>query len=141
MFNSTLRWGAVEGEPAYPRERGTGTDPMTAHALGLQRERNGGSVRIELTGELDAYSSDVLDRSMRREEQDGCKEIILDLEDLVFVDSTGLRSLIEAARRAQAGGWSVRVVNARGKVRKVFDLTDMDSILEYCQKTALHPTI
>jgi anti-sigma B factor antagonist len=114
---------------------------MTAHVLGLRRKRTGNSVRIELTGELDSYSSEAFDRSARREEQDGCEEIILDLKELTFVDSTGLRSLIEAARRAQAGGWTVSVVNARGKVRMVFDLTDMDSMLEYCQKTALHPTV
>lgn len=105
--------------------------------LAVERTRDGGSVRLKLVGELDAYSSDLLDRSMRTEEQEGCSEIILDLEDLLFVDSTGLRTLIEAASRAQGGDWSVRVINARGKVRRVFDLTDMDSMLEYCQKTAL----
>jgi anti-sigma B factor antagonist len=117
-----------------PGPRRTAGQPLT-----VTRDRTGRSIRCRLIGELDAYSSDLLDRSLRTEEREGCDEIILDLEDLVFVDSTGLRTLIEAASRAQGGGWSVRVINARGKVRRVFDLTDMDSILAYCQKTALLP--
>lgn len=110
---------------------------VSGQALTIHGRRTGRVVCLKLGGELDAHSSDLLGLSMRAEEQEGCDEITLDLEGLVFIDSTGLRILIEAASRAQGGGWSIRVINARGKVRRVFDLTDMDSLLVYCQKTAL----
>jgi anti-sigma B factor antagonist len=111
--------------------------PATRQALTLEKHSTGKSVYLKLNGELDAHSSEQLGRAMRAEEQDGCREVVLDLEDLDFIDSTGLSTLIAAASRAQAGGWTISVINARGKVRRVFDLTDMDSMLEYCQKTAL----
>lgn len=106
-------------------------------ALTVEKQRTGGSVHLRLSGELDAFSSDLLTRSMQAEEQQGCDEVIVDLENLLFIDSTGLRTLIEAASRAQGGGWTISVVNARGKVRLVFDLTDMDSVLDYWQKNPL----
>lgn len=87
-----------------------------------------------LGGELDSYSSPLLERRMRQEEGEICSKLVLDLGDLEFVDSSGLRTLIEAAKRASAGGWRLDVVNARGRVRQVFDITDMDSLLEYCQR-------
>ncbi len=111
--------------------------PATGQALSLEKHSTGRSVYLKLYGELDAHSSDLLGRTMRAEEQAGCHEVVLDLEDLEFIDSTGLSTLITAASRAQAGGWTISVINAKGKVRRVFDLTDMDSMLEYCQKTAL----
>ena len=110
---------------------------QAATSLSLEKQRTGKSVRLKLNGELDAHSSGILARSMCAEEQEGCHEIILDLEELEFIDSTGLSMLIAAASRAQAGGWAISVINARGKVRRVFDLTDMDSMLEYCRKTPL----
>ncbi|HEU4866659.1 MAG TPA: STAS domain-containing protein [Actinomycetota bacterium] len=112
-------------------------EPATGQTLTFQKHSTGKSVYLKLNGELDAHSSDLLRRTMRAEEHDGCHEVVLDLEDLEFIDSTGLSTLIAAASRAQAGGWTISVINARGKVRRVFDLTDMDSMLAYCQKTAL----
>jgi anti-anti-sigma factor len=69
---------------------------------------------------------------MRRDESDGSE--LVDLSKLTFIDSSGLRTLIDAARRANTGGWRLDVVNANGRVRQVFDITDMDSLIEYYQR-------
>ena len=107
---------------------------ITENGLAVRRRRSGNSVHLQLDGELDTYSSHLLERWMLRDEQDGCAELVLDLNGLSFVDSSGLRTLIEAAKRAGAGAWRLSVVNVRGMVRKIFDITDMDSLLDYCQR-------
>lgn len=109
---------------------------VTDDGLVVRRIRSGYSVHLLLGGVLDSYSSHLLDKWMRHDEQDGCAELVLDVGGLTFVDSSGLRTLTEAAKRAGSGGWRLRVVNARDKVRRIFDITDMDSLLDYCQRPA-----
>lgn len=84
-----------------------------------------------LGGQLDSYSAHMLDRWIRHLEKDGCAHVTVDLEDLDFIDSNGLKVLSEAARRAGEGGWRLRVVNPQGPVRTVFDITQMDSLISY----------
>jgi anti-anti-sigma factor len=105
----------------------------------VQCVRTGGKVKMPLGGELDAYSSHLLEGRMRHCESEGCSEITLDLEAVTFVDSSGLRTLIEAAKRARTGNWRMHVVNARDTVRKIFDMTDMDSLIAYCQANPMAP--
>lgn len=105
----------------------------------VQCVRTGGRVKMLLGGELDAYSSRLLDGRMRHCEAEGCSEITLDLDAVTFVDSSGLRTLIEAAKRARTGNWRMHVVNARDTVRKIFDMTDMDSLIAYCQANPMAP--
>lgn len=88
-------------------------------------------MHLELDGELDSYSADVLDRWLRKDEQDGCAELVVDLSGLSFVDSNGLAILVQGARRAGVGGWTFRVVNTQGTVRKIFEITQMDSVINY----------
>lgn len=105
--------------------------PITVRDLVIRRVKSDYSVHLLLQGELDSYSVRALDKCMRNYEHGGCRKMVVDLTDLSFVDSNGLRILIEGARRAGAGGWSFRVVNPRGTVRKIFDITQMDSVLSY----------
>ncbi len=97
----------------------------------IRRVKTGYSVRLLLEGELDSYSCDALDRRLHYEEREGCAELVVDLCRLSFVDSNGLRVLVQAARRAGEGRWTFRVVNPQGTVRQVFDITQMDSVIDY----------
>ncbi|MEX0789513.1 MAG: STAS domain-containing protein [Actinomycetota bacterium] len=123
------------GRPATTSQKAV----LAQKGLVVQCVHSGERVKMLLGGELDAYSSHLLEGRMRHCEMEGCTEITLDLDAVTFVDSSGLRTLIEAAKRARTGNWRMRVVNARDTVRKVFDMTDMDSLIAYCQANPLAP--
>ncbi|CAN5839558.1 hypothetical protein BH23ACT12_BH23ACT12_09030 [soil metagenome] len=135
------------GIPSHFQTRPGGYQPAASsqganHAdkgLVVQCVRSGGRVKMLLGGELDAYSSDLLEGRMRHCETEGCTEITLDLDAVTFVDSSGLKTIIEAAKRAGIGNWRMRVVNARDTVRKIFDMTDMYSLIDYCQANPMAP--
>lgn len=59
----------------------------------------------------------------------------MDLSRLSFLDSSGLATLIEAAKRAGEGGWKMNVLNAGGAVKKIFEITQMQSLMEYYQRS------
>ena len=78
--------------------------------------------RLCLSGELDLSSTSTLTDALAA--HDG-QEVVLDLAGVTFLDSTGIRALVEA-RRARAG---VRVVNPTEAIRRLFDLTGTLGVL------------
>ena len=95
--------------------------PYTPHdgqrAEGLQpaikTSRAGDSTIIAVSGELDLASSAQLDEAIRGAEKGGTGWIVVDLEDLSFMDSTVLTVLLEARKRATHDGNRLRFVRSR----------------------------
>jgi anti-sigma B factor antagonist len=87
----------------------------------LRLEREEGSASFRLIGELD--SSNVpgvtaeLQEELRRAEQ-----LTLDTADLTFMDSQGVRMLIELGREASQEGSSVTVINCSRQVKRLLEV-------------------
>lgn len=81
---------------------------------------------IAVSGELDLASADQLDEAIRRAEKRATTRwIVVDLEDLSFLDSTGLSVLLEARRRASDDGNRLRFVRSRhDQVTRLLSLTE-----------------
>jgi anti-anti-sigma factor len=54
------------------------------------------------------------------------RHLVIDLDQVTFIDSAGLSALVGAANHAAAHGTSVRVVCACPRIRKLFRLTGLD---------------
>jgi anti-sigma B factor antagonist len=52
--------------------------------------------------------------------------VVLEFSELTFVDSTGLKSLLNEHRRARAEGYEFAIAGAHGPVREVFRITALD---------------
>lgn len=86
---------------------------------------------VELHGEHDAHSAEPL-RALLGELLEAGTSVIVDLHDATFVDSTIVGVIIEAHRKAQAGGHRVVVLldMATGtEVHRLFRLTRLDVVL------------
>jgi anti-sigma B factor antagonist len=80
---------------------------------------------IAVSGKLDLASLDQLDTTIRDAERSPANWIVVDLDDLRFLDSTGLGLLLEARRRSMDGGTGLRFVPPRHEqVRRFLSLTD-----------------
>ena len=64
-----------------------------------------GRARLVASGELDVASVPVLREALERHRATR-GELVVDLSDVTFIDSAGLRLLIQAHRDAARGGWS-----------------------------------
>ena len=84
--------------------------------------------QIVVRGELDAASAGQLILEIDAVTA-ASSDVALDLAAVTFMDSSGLRSLIEAYRRSQAEGFELRVTAASASVQRVFDLTGTSSLL------------
>ena len=78
---------------------------------------------ILLEGELDHLGSKGLAEQLA-ETADGCSgPVVLDLQDVTFVGSSGLRALLEAYHHLDESGRRMSVSGLRPGVRRVFDTT------------------
>jgi anti-anti-sigma factor len=79
---------------------------------------------VVLMGELDFASTfEVelrLEEAIRRSDH-----VVVDLRPLSFMDSTGLRALLEARRQAEREGVKLELVPGRPEVQQVFEVTGL----------------
>ena len=85
--------------------------------------------RIELAGELDTSNADAVDQELELAEKAKVGRIVLDLNRLTFIDSTGLRVLLVAKRRSEKDGGRLRVRAGGEQVRRMMALTGIDVYL------------
>jgi anti-sigma B factor antagonist len=82
--------------------------------------------RVTLVGELDLSNVDIAEEALQlAEEVEGSPEIVLDLEQLTFIDSTGLAWMVAALRRHAVDGDRLRATGTTPAVERVFELTGM----------------
>jgi anti-sigma B factor antagonist len=97
-------------------------------SFGVQRSRRGEAVVVTPTGEIDLATVDAL-----REEivaaRGEARRVVLDLRGVEFLDSTGLRLIVEAQRDAELEGWAFVVVRARESVQRLLDIAGLSSRL------------
>jgi anti-sigma B factor antagonist len=87
-------------------------------------------VRVELGGELDLGTADQLRAQLEELERDKPELLVLDLRPLEFMDSAGLREVVEAVRRARAEDRKLAVVKAHGPIESVLGVTRVDEMAE-----------
>lgn len=56
--------------------------------------------------------------------------LIIDLNELEFIDAGGLRSIVGMARKAERSGRSVQVANPSTSLRRLFTLTGLERSVE-----------
>ena len=80
-------------------------------------------------GELDIATAPELVDLLARLRHHG-HAVTLDLAEVTFMDSTGLTVLMDAHRDAESDGWSFTVRRASPAVRRVFELANVNGMLD-----------
>ena len=102
--------------------------PLTFHTT----LTSAGDALIALTGELDLSGAAPLDEEIDRlVAQDGVRRVVVDLRELEFMDSSGLRLVALAERRLGAAGRELVLVRGPEAVQRVFAITRMDEHLTW----------
>ena len=86
---------------------------------------------IVLSGELDLASSPGLEHEVARVIDSDSKQIVIDLRDLGFMDSTGLSTLLKAHQRAGEAGKRLGLVRGPAQVQRLLSLTGVDEQLTF----------
>jgi anti-anti-sigma factor len=93
-------------------------------------EKRGSTTILRFSGELDVVAEPRVEDVFRELASNSPDTIVVDLRQVEFMDSTGLRSLIRARVQPEAE-WTLKLIAGPQPVHKVFELTKMDSVFEF----------
>ncbi|WP_320781308.1 STAS domain-containing protein [Streptomyces sp. CRN 30] len=94
----------------------------------------GGPFVLEVKGELDHHSADVLTAAVDAAPFDS-HGVVVDLAGLTYCDSTGITVLITAYQRAQATGSPLSLAGVSEDQMRVFDIVGLDQVFTFHPST------
>jgi anti-anti-sigma factor len=100
----------------------------------VDSERRGGAVLLKMTGELDIATVPQAEHAIEAALDGGGEQLTVDLRELEFIDSSGLRLFIIVAERARNDGWQLTIVRPPEPVRTVFRLTGAEGNLPFADE-------
>ena len=91
-------------------------------------KKNGDEVTLAIVGRLDTLTAPALDKVVS-EECDGASGVIMDMKELEYISSAGLRVLLGTHKKMLKAGF-LRLINVGESVMEVLDMTGFSDILE-----------
>lgn len=104
---------------ASPRGPGLAPPPLFTCT---RRAEGRGTIRLVLAGELDLSTRPCFDQALRDAQADAGR-VVLDLRALTLIDCASLSVIFDAAVEARRGDTVLILLDPRGQVRRVLDLT------------------
>jgi len=102
----------------------------TPAGLEIERIDDTRCARLVLRGELDLYSAPALDDAVVTLEGEKWPVLFLDLRELEFIDSAGLRLVMRTHARARQDGRRLVLVRGGENIQRVLQLTGLEDELE-----------
>ena len=89
------------------------------------------AVRVSPVGELDLATAPTLDACLAELRDSGSRQLIVDLSQLDFIDSTGLQLLLQYDAEARQDGFSFALTSGPPAVQRVFELSGTLALLTF----------
>lgn len=92
------------------------------------RESKGDTYVVDLNGEIDVYTSPKVKDAIGELIDKGHYNLVINLEKVRYIDSTGLGVLIGGLKRVREHGGTVNLVCTNPQIKKIFDITGLVKI-------------
>lgn len=103
--------------------------------LGLDVSEQNGSTVLAVRGEVDVYTAPRLREKLVELVSQGKYQIVVDLEGVEFLDSTGLGVLVGGLKRLRSHDGDLALVCTQHRILKVFEITGLTKVF------AIHDTV
>jgi anti-sigma B factor antagonist len=91
---------------------------------------------IEVAGEIDVYTAPKLRERLVGLVEEGSYQLIVDMEGVEFLDSTGLGVLVGGLKRVRAHeGW-IDLVSTQGRILRIFRITGLNKVFSIYDSVA-----
>ena len=96
--------------------------------LSVTTREEAGRTVVEVGGEIDVYSAPTLRDRLNGLVADGHHDLVVDMEGVEFLDSTGLGVLVGGLKRVRAHEGSLRLVCTQERILKIFRITGLTKV-------------
>jgi anti-anti-sigma factor len=103
---------------------------MSEGVFRVETRHEGGGVVVALAGELDRSGEPALEAALEAAHASG-GPLTIDMTDLRFIDSSGLRVLVRLHNRAVSSGFRYRLIAGPPQVQRTFALCGLDRTLAF----------
>lgn len=127
----------IDDRPVVPAQsRVTPDTPPHPGQLDVATEIQDRAATLTPRGELDLANADRLVEAVAEMEERSPARITIDLGELRFIDSTGLRAILQADARARERGYELLLLPGVDTVQRVFELTGTSALLRFVERDA-----
>ena len=96
--------------------------------LSVTSREQGGRTVVEVGGEIDVYTAPVLRERLNDLVGEGKHHLVVDMEKVEFLDSTGLGVLVGGLKKVRShDGW-LRLVCTQERILKIFRITGLTKV-------------
>jgi anti-anti-sigma factor len=95
----------------------------------IERTEVEGKVVLHVSGRMDADNAVLFERQCESCIAEGVKALVVNLADLKYVSSMGLRSFVMVGQKLKEKGGDFRICCLTGLVRQVFEITRLNQVL------------
>lgn len=96
--------------------------------LGIDVREVGSHAIVDVKGEIDVYTAPKLREKLIELVSEGSYNVIVNLEGVDFLDSTGLGVLVGALKRVKAHDGSLSLICSQDKILKIFKITGLTKV-------------
>ena len=108
------------------------TEYPIPEAFSVRVEPRGDATVVIPTGELDLATAPALEAALNRAfESAGSGRVVLDLRELEFIDSSGLRTLLTARRQAEDAGAKFSLVAGHRALERTLEIAGVHSVFTW----------
>ncbi len=104
--------------------------------LSLDTRHENGHTIIEVGGEIDVYTAPKLRDQISELVADGNYSIVIDLEKVDFLDSTGLGVLVGGLKKLRAHDGSMQLICTQERLLKIFRITQLAKVFSIYESQA-----
>lgn len=83
---------------------------------------------LTVSGRVDSSTAPDFDKALQSLINANRSQIVVDMKDVEYLSSAGLRALVAALKAAKSGGGDVRIAQPSRRVREVIDLAGLNSV-------------
>ena len=94
----------------------------------ITERRTADIVTLSLSGKLDTTSAKTFEAKILAQIESGDRRFIVDLAQLDYISSSGLRVFVLAAKRLDGGNGKIVLCSLKDPVREVFDIVGFLSV-------------
>jgi anti-sigma B factor antagonist len=87
-----------------------------------------GRTVVEVSGEIDVYTAPKLRETLLSLVDAGSYQLVIDMEGVEFLDSTGLGVLVGGLKRVRAHDGNIDIVCTQGRILRIFKITGLSNV-------------
>jgi anti-sigma B factor antagonist len=98
----------------------------------IDEEKKEDIIIASISGEINIDTSPELRKTFDQHTGQGIKKVIINCQNLTYIDSSGLATLIELLQRLKKENGELKICNLTDKVKSVFEVTKLDKLFDIC---------